>query len=144
MIGIIVTGHGNFGTGLTSSLELITGKHENYCAIDFIEGMNTEELANKYIEAIRNMSSCSGILVLSDLAGGSPFKTAVTVAQSYANIEVIAGTNLPLLLEASMMKNMDDDVTSFANKLINTAQESILRFDLVALKVQQVSSDDGI
>ena len=32
MIGILVTGHGNFATGITSSLELIAGKQENYQA----------------------------------------------------------------------------------------------------------------
>ena len=144
MIGILVTGHGNFGSGLTSSLELIVGKQNHYYAIDFIEGMTTEQLATEYEKAICEMKSCDGILVLSDLGGGSPFKTAVICSQGKTNIEVIAGTNLPLLLEAAMGKDFASDVTLFAQQLITTGKEQVLRFELANLKSQQSTSEDGI
>ena len=38
MIGIIVAGHGNFASGITSMLELVVGKPENYEYIDFLQG----------------------------------------------------------------------------------------------------------
>ena len=46
MIGLIVTGHGNFGSGITSSIELIAGPQEDYIAVDF-DGEGTEKLENE-------------------------------------------------------------------------------------------------
>ena len=45
MIGLIVTGHGHFATGLTSSIDLIAGPQDNYVAVDF-DGEGTEKLEN--------------------------------------------------------------------------------------------------
>ena len=47
MIGLIVTGHGHFASGLTSSLKLIAGEPKNYAAVDFEETDSTEDLAKK-------------------------------------------------------------------------------------------------
>ena len=76
MIGLIVTGHGHFASGMTSSINLIAGAQENYIAVDF-DGEGTEKLENDLKEAIDKLSNCEGIIIFSDLAGGSPFKTAV-------------------------------------------------------------------
>jgi len=144
MIGIIVTGHGNFGNGLTSSLELIVGEQKQHYAIDFTEGMTTEQLALQYEEAFEAMSGLDGIVVLTDLAGGSPFKTAAICKQDKKNIELIAGTNLPLLLEAAMNKEFTDDVVLFAQQLVNIGKEQVIRFELASLKTQENTSGDGI
>ena len=93
MIGLIVTGHGHFATGLTSSIDLIAGPQDNYVAVDF-DGEGTEKLENDLKAAIEKLSGCEGIIVFSDLAGGSPFKTAAIVTAGNPNVKVIAGTNL--------------------------------------------------
>ena len=48
MIGIIVAGHGNFASGITSMLELVVGKPENYEYIDFLQGESQEALEYDY------------------------------------------------------------------------------------------------
>ena len=62
-------------------------------------------------------------MVLSDLPGGSPFKTAVECkyARPEQKIEVIAGTNLPMIVTAVTMLDMEDDPRSLADELIDTA-----------------------
>ena len=77
MIGIILTGHGNFASGLISSVDLIAGKQENVIGIDFTQNDNTKTLEEKMTIAINNFEN--DIIILCDLAGGSPFKTAVTL-----------------------------------------------------------------
>ena len=49
---IIVIGHGNFATGIHSSLKLIAGEQEKVDAIDFVEGMSANELKEKILAAI--------------------------------------------------------------------------------------------
>lgn len=77
MIGLLVTGHGHFATGLGSSLKLIAGEQENVEFVNFEEGHSIEVLKNNLVNALEKLSACDGVLVLSDLPGGSPFKTAV-------------------------------------------------------------------
>ena len=55
MLGLIVTGHGNFATGLQSSLRLIAGEKENMCFVDFEEKDSVEDLAGKLSVAIDSL-----------------------------------------------------------------------------------------
>lgn len=143
MIGIIITGHGNFGTGLTSSLDLIAGPQANYVAIDFVAELTPEDLETKLREAMDSLSSCDGIMVLSDLPGGSPFKTAVVCGQDYKNVEVIAGTNLPMICEVAMARNFIEDLDTLVNMALNTGKDQVVKFELKK-PVQNDDLSDGI
>ena len=77
MVGLLITGHGHFATGLGSSLRLITGMTENIAYVDFEADHSTETLTENISKALDELKGCDGVLVLSDLAGGSPFKSAV-------------------------------------------------------------------
>ena len=64
MIGIVVTGHGHFASGLTSSVELIGGKPEHYHAVDFVQEDSTDDLEKKLEVAFASLKDCTdGILV---------------------------------------------------------------------------------
>jgi len=104
MVGIIVTGHGNFATGLISSLELIAGAQDNLIGVDFLEEDTTESLEKMIEDAIEKLGN--EVLVLSDLAGASPFRAAAELSQKNKdkNIKIIAGTNLGMLLEVSLYR----------------------------------------
>lgn len=97
MIGLVVTGHGHFADGIHTSAQMIAGENDYVRYINFEEGMTPEQLAEKFNAAFDEFKSCDGVVVLSDLPGGSPFKTAVECkyARPEQKIEVIAGTNLP-------------------------------------------------
>lgn len=142
MIGLIVTGHGNFGSGLTSSLNLIAGEQEQYQFVDFTK--EVDELRADLENAMNALKDCEGILVLSDLVGGSPFKTAVEVGFAKGNVEVVGGTNLPMLVEISMTRKFMSDmsVKDLADAAVNTGKDQILRYEFKP--VEQVISDDGI
>lgn len=129
MVNIIVTGHGNFATGLISSLNLIAGKQEGLAGVDFVAENSVEDLEVKLKEAINSLSD--DILVLSDLAGGSPFKTAVVLSQlsEDKNIKVISGTNLGMLLETALSKEfleLDDLVSS----ALKAGKDAVTVFEL--------------
>lgn len=129
MIGLIVTGHGHFASGMTSSINLIAGAQENYIAVDF-DGEGTEKLENDLKEAIDKLSNCEGIIIFSDLAGGSPFKTAVLLTFDKSNIKVISGTNLPMLCEISMARIMNDTFDDLIDLAINTGKDGVKLFEM--------------
>ncbi len=144
MVGLLITGHGHFATGLGSSLRLITGNTENIEYVDFEADHSTEILAENLHKAMDNLKGCDGVLVLSDLAGGSPFKTAVECkfARPDQAIEVIAGSNLPMLIEGSMSMAIYDNPLEMAEALIPTGKDYIIRFEMT--EHEDNAEEDGI
>ena len=123
MIGLVVTGHGHFADGIHTSAQMIAGENDYVRYINFEEGMTP------------------------DLPGGSPFKTAVECkyARPEQKIEVIAGTNLPMIVTAVTMLDMEDDPRSLADELIDTGRDCIALFELEAATAETESEEsDGI
>ena len=145
MLGLLVTGHGHFATGLNSSLELIAGAQPNVAFVDFEADHSIEVLKDNLTKALDSLKEYDGVLVLSDLPGGSPFKTAVELKYERQDqaIEVIAGTNLPLLIASSTMTAVFENPLDLAEAMIPEGKDSIVRFELAARAVE-VEDEDGI
>ena len=145
MLGLLVTGHGHFATGLNSSLELIAGAQANVALVDFEADHSIEVLKDNLTKALDSLKEYDGVLVLSDLPGGSPFKTAVELKFERPDqaIEVIAGTNLPLLIASSTMTAVFESPLDLAEAMMPEGKDSIIRFELAA-RVEEDSDEDGI
>lgn len=145
MLGLLVTGHGHFATGLGSSLELIAGAQPNVAYVDFEADHSIEILKDNFNKAFDSLKEYDGVLVLSDLPGGSPFKTAVECKFERPDqaIEVLTGTNLPLLVASSTMTAVFDNPLDLAEAMIPEGKDSIVRFELVA-RAEETEDEDGI
>jgi N-acetylgalactosamine PTS system EIIA component len=143
MIGLIISGHGNFASGLRTSLKLIAGEQENVEYVDFEETDTPDTLKEKYYTALKNLDNCDEILALSDLAGGSPFKTLVEVkTEIEKTMEVIGGTNLPMLLEVSISKDIVEDLDSLSNIAVDVAKNGVIKFKFILH--EDVECEEGI
>lgn len=143
MVGLIISGHGNFATGLSTSIKLIAGNPANVEYVDFLETDSTETLKEKYYASLKNLGECESIIALTDLAGGSPFKTLVEVkTEIEKNMEVIGGTNLPMALEISMTKDIFDEVSSLADSALEIGKTGVVKFALV--EREEIECEDGI
>lgn len=139
MIGIIVSGHAKFASGITSSLELIAGKPENYVVVDFVDGDSSEDLTRHLKNAITKLDNCDKFIIFTDLMGGSPFKLAVELKYELAankEIEVLSGTNLGMIIECSMIAKFNDDLESLVNTVLCTGKKQVLKFELAVEKVE--------
>ena len=76
------------------------------------------------------------IVVFADLLSGSPFNTAVMEALENEKIQVVYGTNLGMLIECIMMRNMGSSAIEIANKACEVGQTQIGKFE------KQLESDD--
>lgn len=142
MTGIIVTGHGSFATGITSGLKLLAGETECYEAVDFLPEDSIEMLTDKLKAAIVRLDSCEGILILADLAGGSPFNVSLRLKlASEKKIEVIGGTNLPVVLDSYMSRAMIEDTARLAASSLSNGREQLI---LYAPEMSGSRSDDEI
>ncbi len=101
MIGIIVTGHGHFPSGLLSAIELVAGKPECVTGVDFESGQSSEDLRTALEAAVGGLGS-DEILILADLVGGTPFNTACMLGERFPGkeIRVLAGVNMAGMVEA--------------------------------------------
>ena len=142
MIGLVVTGHANFASGMTSSVNLIAGEQEAYRYIDFLPTYSLEDLSRELTKAMDELKDCEGILVFADIMGGTPFKTAVEVGFPRGNVNVLAGTNLPMLLEIVMSRKFIEDLEDLTQTALEVGAEGVARYAFQ--KVEDVEPEDGI
>lgn len=126
MIGIILSGHGNFGLGIKEAVTLIAGENENVKVVDFLQGESLLELENKFREVYQEFSELQGILVFTDVIGGTPFKTAVNVSwDSEIKVKVIGGTNVAMVLSALDGLDKVDDVEDLVHDVLPIGRNQI-------------------
>lgn len=144
MIGLIITGHGHFATGMQTSIKLIAGEPINTEYINFEETDTPESLKEKYLTALNSkLNNCHSIIGLADLAGGTPFKTLVEVKTEFNKpMEVIGGTNLPMVLEISLTKDLIDDLDSLSSSALEIGKAGLIKFNLVIH--EDLECEDGI
>ncbi|MCH4124128.1 MAG: PTS sugar transporter subunit IIA [Levilactobacillus sp.] len=129
MLAIIVTSHGDFARGILQSAEMIFGKTAKVMAVTLAADESVEDLANHYQAAIDDMQPVDELLFLVDLWGGSPFNAASrVVAQHPDRYGLVAGLNLPMLIEALSIQNQA--LTDVIPHLERAAQGGIRHLDL--------------
>lgn len=99
MLGIILSGHGGFASGMEQAMKQILGEQQQFIAIDFPESSSTARLTEQIEDALHTLDESEGLVFLTDLLGGTPFRVASTLAMQKAGREVITGVNLQLVLE---------------------------------------------
>ncbi|MCP9334415.1 PTS sugar transporter subunit IIA [Lentilactobacillus hilgardii] len=104
-IGIIITGHGNFATGIYSAVKLIIGPQESVESVDFSKEDTLTELSNNIDKAIADLNNTKKIFIMCDIFGGSPFNVAVRKKMDYKKIKIIYGVNLGFVIEFINRRN---------------------------------------
>lgn len=97
MVGVIICTHGKSAPELLKSAEMICGKQENCQTVSFKEGESLEQLKSEISEKISQLKGT--VFCLTDLKGGTPFNTLVSLLKSNPEMEIITGVNIPMLLE---------------------------------------------
>ncbi|MGL4453189.1 MAG: PTS sugar transporter subunit IIA [Sarcina sp.] len=134
MYKILLVTHGDLGRGMKNTLKMFNSdiEHVHFVSLDE-SGVDCfkENLLKKMEEIYDNESE---ILVLADLFGGTPFNVAtVELIGKYNGMEIIAGVNLPILIEASLMKEMQ--LVEVIDNLILSGTSSMIKFENVKLPV---------
>ncbi len=142
MIGLLVTGHANFGSGITSSVNLIAGEQEAYKYVDFLPTYSTEDLTAEITKALDELKDCEGIIIFTDLMGGTPFNVSAQLGHGKDNIRIVAGTNLPMLVEIVMSRKFMDDLDGLVESVLETGKEQVTKYEFK--QVVQETPDDGI
>ncbi|OTA21845.1 PTS system transporter subunit IIA [Xenorhabdus beddingii] len=124
MLGIVITGHGYFASGLLQAVEQIVGRQPQCCAVDFSEGISTQQLLVWLEAACTACDSGKGVVILSDLLGGSPFRQAAQLAIAKPCYEVIAGTNMQLAVEM-ILDREDRTLETFRDRALECGRRGL-------------------
>lgn len=144
MIGIIVTGHGRFSEGMLSSLSMIAGNTEALIGVNFLESESTEDLDRNLLNAYTELrKTCEGVIILCDLYGGSPFKSAAILSVEQENVSVLAGINLASCLELIFARLSETNAQSLANSMLEKDTNRLIKFE-IPVRVERNEEEDGI
>jgi len=101
MIGIVIVTHSQLGDSLIEAAEVILGsKPEATVAVSVDLNENAEKLRDKIETAIKKVRQTEGVLILTDMFGGTPSNLSYSFLEE-GKIEVISGVNLPILIKAT-------------------------------------------
>lgn len=100
MVGVVVVTHGQLATELLNAAEMIVGDLPQFAAVSIGWHQDTQDAREEIAEAIGRVQQGQGVLILTDMFGGTPSNLAMTFLEQ-DNVEVITGVNLPMLIKLS-------------------------------------------
>ncbi|MGE9549975.1 PTS mannose transporter subunit IIAB [Erwinia amylovora] len=124
-IAIIIGTHGWAAEQLLKTAEMLLGEQQNVGWIDFVPGENAETLIEKYQARMADLDTSQGVLFLVDTWGGSPFNAASRIVVDQENYEVIAGVNIPMLVETLMARDDDPTFDELVAMAVETGREGV-------------------
>ena len=110
MIGVVVVTHGQLATELLNAAETIVGDLPRFAAVSIGWHEDTEDARAEIGEAISRVKQDGGVLILTDMFGGTPSNLAMTFLSD--NVEVITGVNLPMLIKLADLGERADLLTA--------------------------------
>ena len=128
MMGMVLVTHGKLAEEFRSALEHVVGPQEGVVAVSIGPDDDMEGRRNDIMSAVQAVDDGDGVVILTDMFGGTPSNLAISVMQD-RDIEVIAGLNLPMLVKLARIRGefeMRDAVRLAAEagrKYINVAND---------------------
>jgi Phosphotransferase system, mannose/fructose-specific component IIA len=104
MIGLVIVTHGGLAVEFRQALEHIVGPQPQIETISIGPDDDMGARRGEILAAIKRNDSGGGVIVLTDMFGGTPSNLAISVMDE-ANIEVIAGINLPILVKLASLRS---------------------------------------
>ena len=126
MVNIVLISHGVFCEGLLSSLQMIAGDTYGVKAVALIPGESPEAYREKLSLVLEDFKDAktSGTVVLSDIAGGTPYLSAAYLSKQY-KIGLISGMNMPMLLSLALERNEEMTLEQLVEKGISSSSVGV-------------------
>lgn len=133
MVGVVMVTHCNLAVELATVLESIVGKVEQLKTVAFQPGFSPDAAHKKISTAIKKVNSGDGVLILTDMFGGTPSNISLSFLEDNS-VEVLTGMNLPMLIRLITLRKktlslaeLAADLQSYGKKNICIASELLKR-----------------
>jgi PTS system mannose-specific IIA component len=126
MIGLVLVTHGRLAVEFRAALEHVVGPQTQIETVSIGPDDDVERRRKDILEAVRKADAGSGVVLLTDMFGGTPSNLAISVMDT-GKVEVIAGVNLPMLIKLASVRGEKSlaevvaDAQEAGRKYINVA-----------------------
>lgn len=103
MIGMVLVTHGRLATEFRAALEHVVGPQKQMATVTIGPEDDMEARRKDIVDAVASVDSGAGVVVLTDMFGGTPSNLAISVMNG-RRVEVVAGINLPLLIKLASVR----------------------------------------
>lgn len=124
MIGKLVLTHGGLARELLNAAKVIAGNTDGFEALSLEWNDNFEVARAKVAAAVARLEQGEGVLILTDMFGGTPCNVALTFQQA-GKIEILTGVNLPMVLRLACQGREQRGITEVARWLQAKGQRSV-------------------
>lgn len=129
MIGMVLVTHGHLATEFRAALEHVVGPQKQLVSISIGPEDDMERRRAEIIEAIRDADTGDGVVLLTDMFGGTPSNLAISVMNG-GKVEVLAGVNLPMLIKLASVRDSQP-----LEQAVLQAQDAGRKYVYIASKV---------
>lgn len=129
MIGVVIVAHGGLAGEFRAALEHVVGRQDRLESFSIGPEDDVEQRRTELIEAVRRVDGGAGVVVLTDMFGGTPSNLAISV-MAETGAEVLAGINLPMLIKLASVR--DDAALADA---VKAAKEAGRKYISIASQV---------
>ncbi len=123
MLGLLVVTHGEVAKELVASVRKIVGKIENLEAVSIDWNDDADEATRRIEEARERVDGGKGVLLLTDMFGGTPTNLALSMLEP-GKLEIVTGVNLPMLIKFANLRE-DKGLLETATGIAEQAREAI-------------------
>lgn len=126
MIGLLLVSHGRLAEEMKKVLEHIVGEQPLVETVGILPDDDMEVRRTEIQEKIEALDTGSGVIILTDMFGGTPSNLAISVMER-PNVEVVAGMNLPMMIKLAQVRGRKTlaetsaDAQEAGRKYINVA-----------------------
>jgi mannose PTS system EIIA component len=129
MIGMVLVTHGHLATEFRAALEHVVGPQKQLISISIGAEDDMERRRADILEAIHKADSGDGVVLLTDMFGGTPSNLAISVMNG-GKVEVLAGVNLPMLIKLASVRD-----TATLEQAVLQAQDAGRKYVYIASRV---------
>ncbi|MDA0663544.1 MAG: PTS fructose transporter subunit IIA [Proteobacteria bacterium] len=105
MIGMVLVTHGGLAAEFVAALEhIVEAKVDHVAIVPIGPEDDMEQRRYELLERVKEVDDGAGVVVLTDMFGGTPSNLAISILEA-ANVEVIAGVNLPMLIRLHKVRS---------------------------------------
>jgi len=128
MIGLVLVTHGRLAVEFRAALEHVVGAQTQIETISIGPDDDVERRRQDILDAVANVNTGAGVILLTDMFGGTPSNLAISVMEA-GRVEVVAGVNLPMLIKLASVRGEKpladaiDDAQDAGRKYINVASQ---------------------
>ena len=132
MIGALIVTHGNLAHELLNAARQIEADVSGMQAVPLEWNDTVDEAREKIREALETMTSRSGVIIFTDMFGGTPSNISLSFLEE-GRVEIVTGVNLPMVVKFAMLKEESKDVATLAHVITEKGSKAIrVASDLLA------------